>query len=232
MGKLLLRGQAAVLLLLRLGFRRQVPELLLEPPVAVVPGLSLLTMVASAVLHRSGRARAAKHLLQHLVAWGGIPVINESLSNMLEDIGDADHPALLAMTLGMLLDEPLAATIILLMLTGGEALESYAMQRAQTGIHTLLEQEPGTARRMLLDGSTEDVAATDLAPGETIILRNGDSAPVDCTVAAGPSNSVLGLRKPFSQGQETSELQVFEVDESVVTGESLVQVRCRQGWWG
>ena len=32
-------------------------------------------------------------------------------------------------------------------------LEDYAMSRAESGIHELLEQEPGTARRILADGS-------------------------------------------------------------------------------
>ena len=57
---------------------------------------------------------------------------------MLENVGDADHPALLSMSLGLLLNEPVAATLILVMLTGGDALEEFAMNRAQTNIRALL----------------------------------------------------------------------------------------------
>ena len=115
----------------------------------------------------------------------------------------ADHPALISMALGLLLNEPVAAVVILIMLTGGEALEDYAMSRAESGIHELLEREPGTARRVLADGSLEEVQATDLAVGDTVMLRNGDTAPVDCTV----------------ESKEGDEL-VVQVDESVLTGEA------------
>ena len=77
------------------------------------------------------------------------------------------------MALGLLLNEPVAAVVILIMLTGGEALEDYAMSRAESGIHELLEQEPGTARRILADGSMEEVQATDLAVGDSVMLRTG-----------------------------------------------------------
>ena len=55
------------------------------------------------------------------------------------------------MALGLLLNEPVAAVVILIMLTGGEALEDYAMSRAESGIHELLEQEQ-------LSGDTEHLA--------------------------------------------------------------------------
>ena len=115
----------------------------------------------------------------------------------------ADHPALISMALGLLLNEPVAAVVILIMLTGGEALEEYAMTRAESGIHELLEREPGSARRVLADGSLEEVQATDLVVGDAVMLRNGDALPVDCTVE--------------------SEDGLVQVDESVLTGEALPQ---------
>jgi|EP01046_Picozoa_sp_COSAG06_P031482 heavy metal translocating P-type ATPase len=110
------------------------------------------------------------------------------------------------MALGLLLNEPVAAVVILIMLTGGEALEDYAMSRAESGIHELLEREPGSARRVCADGSLEEVQATDLVVGDAVMLRNGDTTPVDCTV----------------EGQDGGTV-VVQVDESVLTGESLPQ---------
>ena len=119
------------------------------------------------------------------------------------------------MALGLLLNEPVAAVVILIMLTGGEALEDYAMSRAESGIHELLEQEPGTARRILADGSMEEVQATDLAVGDSVMLRTGDTTPVDCEV----SESANTTPREGEDGAPGS----FEVDESMLTGEALPQ---------
>ena len=118
------------------------------------------------------------------------------------------------MALGLLLNEPVAAVVILIMLTGGEALEDYAMSRAESGIHELLEQEPGTARRILADGSMEEVQATDLAVGDSVMLRTGDTTPVDCEVSESANTPREG-----EDGAPGS----FEVDESMLTGEALPQ---------
>ena len=107
-GRSLLRRQAAVLALLRLCGKR-LPKRLLEPP--------------AAVLHHLGRPLVAKALLKNVIVWGGLPVLHGSLDRMLENVGDADHPALLSMSLGLLLNEPVAAILIFVMLTGGDALE-------------------------------------------------------------------------------------------------------------
>jgi cation transport ATPase len=118
--------------------------------------------------------------MKYLLAYGSIPVITESLDSMSEDVSEADHPALLAMQFGLVLNEPFAALTILLMLTGGEALEDYAMERAQQGLHTLLEQEPGKAMICLEDGSRVEFDATDVKEGDVVMVREGETAPVDC----------------------------------------------------
>ena len=223
-GRSLLRSQAAVLALLRLCGKR-LPKRLLEPPAVVVPALSLAALVAGAVLHHLGRPLAAKALLKNVIVWGGLPVLHGSLDRMLENVGDADHPALLSMSLGLLLNEPVAATLILVMLTGGDALEEFAMDRAQTNIRALLEQEPGMARRVREDGGVEEVLATDLVPGDALVLRPGDSAPVDCEVqvVAAARTTASEPRHNSGGGGGGGGGQSFEVDESIITGEALPQ---------
>eukprot|EP01047_Picozoa_sp_COSAG01_P044059 COSAG01_NODE_3956_length_5496_cov_105.592737_1_plen_465_part_00 len=218
LGRSLLRSQAAVLALLRLGGKR-LPKRLLDPPAVVVPALSLAALVAGAVLHQLRRPLAAKALLQNVIVWGGLPVLHGSLDRMLENLGDADHPALLSMSLGLLLNEPVAATLILVMLTGGDALEEFAMDRAQTNIRALLEQEPGMARQVREDGGVEQVPATDLVPGDVLVLRPGDSAPVDCEVATART----AASEPRYNSGGGGGGQSFEVDESIITGEALPQ---------
>ena len=51
--------------------------------------------------------------------------------------GEVDVPALISILLGMYLRYYKAAAIILLMVTGGEALENYAMERAGQDLNEL-----------------------------------------------------------------------------------------------
>ena len=90
LAKRLLIRQLVILGLLRIApLRRLVPESILEPPAVVVPAVSVVALVGSAVCSQRGRPALAKAVLHHLVTWGGIPVINESIGQMLEDVGDA-----------------------------------------------------------------------------------------------------------------------------------------------
>lgn len=90
LAKKLLVRQLVVLGLLRIApLRRLLPEKLLDPPAVIVPTVSVVALVSSAIFTRQGRPALAKAIMHHLVCWGGIPVINESIAQMLEDVGDA-----------------------------------------------------------------------------------------------------------------------------------------------
>lgn len=76
---------------------------------------------------------APKHLFALAVALGAAPSLARLVTGK-----DADVPACLAMALGLAMDHVEAASVILLMVTGGEALEDLAMHRAGTALRSLL----------------------------------------------------------------------------------------------
>lgn len=81
--------------------RRLIPKCILEPPTLFVPTLSILSLAGSLLMHRSGRGVLANRIMQYLLAYGSIPVLTESIDAMVEeDIGEADHPAMLSMEFG------------------------------------------------------------------------------------------------------------------------------------
>ena len=90
------------------------------------------------------------------------------------------------------------------MLTGGEALEDYASNRAKSALTALLEQAPQTAHRFSSrqgdkDEAIEDVPAAQVRVGDHLLVRPGEVVPVDA--------KLLSKRGSF--------------DESAITGESL-----------
>ncbi len=116
-----------------------------------------------------------------------------------------DIVAALSMSAALLTGEALAAAVVAVMYSGGTFLESFAEGRARREMHALLARVPRSAARYT-DGRLEDVALDAVAPGDRLLIRQGDVVPVDGTVAS----------------------PVAFVDTSALTGESL-PVRLEHG---
>ncbi len=91
-----------------------------------------------------------------------------------------------------------AATLILFIRVG-KMLEASARGKADDALRALIRLKPITARRLMPGGGEEEVSVSDVAVGDLVRLRPGDSMPVDGVVEEGTSS----------------------VDESSVTGESI-----------
>ena len=72
-----------------------------------------------------------------------------------------------------------AALIVVLMLTGGEALEDYATSRAHREVSALLDRAPRIAHRVAPDGTIAEVPVGEVAVGDLVMVRPGEVVPVD-----------------------------------------------------
>ena len=95
-----------------------------------------------------------------------------------------DIVALLSMGAALLVGEELAAVVVALMYAGGQFLEAYAERHARREMTALLARVPRTAVRHRGDG-LEEVALDLIAPGDRLLIRQGDVVPVDGVVASG-----------------------------------------------
>jgi heavy metal translocating P-type ATPase len=156
---------------------------------------ALLAGLAAWLFFRSGLETA-------IWATGIVPVLLALIFQIAEslrrrEIG-LDVVALLSMGGALLLGETLAGNVVALMYSGGQLLETFAAGRARREMTALLARTPKSAMRYGPSGLEEAAVAT-LAPGDRILVRNGDTLPVDGTVA-----SATAL-----------------LDQSALTGESL-----------
>lgn len=121
------------------------------------------------------------------VAWaaGVIPVLAallvEIVRSLLKGEVGLDIVAALSMSAALLFGETLAAAVVALMYSGGTFLESFAEGRARREMSDLLSRVPRTATRHR-NGALEEVPLDDIAPGDLLLIRQGDVAPVDGTV--------------------------------------------------
>ncbi|MHB1008328.1 MAG: heavy metal translocating P-type ATPase [Propionibacteriaceae bacterium] len=160
---------------------------------------TLAVGVAGLVLMVAGWSTAASWVVGGyalaIAVWQGWSMVRD----LLRGTFGLDVLAVTAITATVLVGDYWAALIVVLMLTGGEALEDYANARAHREISALLERAPRLAHRAGPDGSFVEVPIGDVVPGDLVMVRPGDVVPVDGLLEGEPAS----------------------FDESSVTGESL-----------
>ncbi len=117
----------------------------------------------------------------------GVPVSWKTLRGMLHGEFASDVVAMLAIAGAIGLQQPLAGLVVVLMQTGGEALETYAVARASGAVAALEADAPRHAHRVV--GSVvSDIDAGDAAPGDLLLVRPGELVPCDAQVESGTSH--------------------------------------------
>jgi heavy metal translocating P-type ATPase len=139
------------------------------------------------LLHLTVRSNAAASLWSAGLVLTGTPVVWQTLRGIASGRFAADLVAMLAIVTSLLLGEPLAGLIVVLMQTGGEALERYAQGRASEAVRELEAAAPRIAHRLVADEVT-DVAAETVAVGDVILLRPGELLACDSEVIEGRSH--------------------------------------------
>ncbi len=94
-----------------------------------------------------------------------------------------DIVAALSMSAALNFGETLAAAVVAVMYSGGTFLESFAEGRARREMRDLLSRVPRTATRHR-DGGLEEVPLEAIAPGDRLLIRQGDVVPVDGRIAS------------------------------------------------
>ena len=122
---------------------------------------------------------------------GGVPLVSELFLGALKFKFGADLLGGISIIVSILLGEYLAGAIIVLMLSGGEALESYALSNASSVLSALAKRLPSVAHRRRTDkhDSTdiETVPLAELRVGDAVVVYPHDVAPIDGLVIEGHS---------------------------------------------
>lgn len=125
----------------------------------------------------------------HLPLWialglGGIPLVFELIQKAIHGQFGSDLLAGISIVTSVILGEYLAGTLVVLMLSGGEALEGYAVQSASSVLRALAKRVPAIAHRR--DGATlNDIKLDAVAVGDTLVIHPHEICPVDGTVLEG-----------------------------------------------
>lgn len=159
----------------------------LRAPRGLLAATALLVIAAGLTLQPLAPEWSERLWLGGLVVTG-MPIVFTTIREAREGHWATDVVAVLAIVGAVLLQQPLAGLVIVVMRSGGEALEDYAAARASSALRELEDAAPRIAHRVRDDRATvEDITVGAIAIGDHLLVRPGDVVPCDCAVVDGHS---------------------------------------------
>jgi heavy metal translocating P-type ATPase len=190
---------------------------------SVIAVFSAAAIVAHLAMRFGFHTRPSAYNIPLLATFvfGGIPLVYELLKNLLRREFGSDLLAGISIVTSLLLHEYLAGAIVALMLSGGEALENYALRNASSVLRALAKRMPAVAHRKQ-DSDISDVPLDEVAVGDAIVIYPHEIAPVDGTVIEGHGvmNEAFLTGEPF----EITKAPGAAVLSGAVNGESALTI--------
>ena len=160
--------------------------------------LTLVALTAGAIAGLAGAGAIGRWIWLAGAIAMGLPLVLRTIRGALAGRFATDIVASLSIAGAIALGHPLVALVIVVMQTGGEALEQYAEGRASAAVRELEAAAPRRAN-LIRDGQVVEVPATSVTIGDVLLIRPGDLVPCDGVIISGES----------------------ELDTSSLTGEAL-----------
>lgn len=156
------------------------------------------------------------------LALGGLPLVAGLLRKLLNREFGSDLLGGMSIVTSVILGEYLAGSIIVLMLSGGEALERYALRNASSVLAALARRMPSVAHRQGAADLT-DVPLDDIAVGDTLVIFPHETCPADGVVTEG--HGVMDESYLTGEPFKIAKTRGATVISGAVNGESALTIR-------
>lgn len=151
-----------------------------------------------------------------------VKMFTEMIGKLMNGTWGVDLLAIAAILATNSVGEFWAALVIVLMLTGGEALEDYASKRAQRELTALMARAPKMAR-LKTGKSSKEVPVEKVQVGNIVLVLPGEVIPVDGTIVAGEAfvdeSSLTGESEPVEKTVGN------EVSSGTLNGETPIEIK-------
>jgi heavy metal translocating P-type ATPase len=169
-----------------------------------IPTFAIIGLLVGIIINYVFNNPEAGHWIWFIVlVIGGAPILFETIKGMLRGHFASDLVAMLAITTAIITNEAFPGVIIVIMQSGGKALEDYAFRKATSSLDELMARSPKIASRKINENEIEDVNIEEIRIGDHLVIRSGDLVPVDGTIVS----------------------ETAQIDESALTGEPLSKVK-------
>lgn len=156
-----------------------------------------------------------------LICGGSVLVFRLALGVFHGEFG-SDLLAGISIITSVCLGEYLAGALVVLMLSGGTALEEYAMRRASSVLDALAKRSPQIAHRRQ-GPSMLDIAVSEVRPGDELVVLPHELCPVDGIVIDGHGS----MDESYLTGEpyRISKTPGCEVISGAINGEGALVIR-------
>ncbi|MGZ5059786.1 MAG: heavy metal translocating P-type ATPase [Methylobacter sp.] len=153
---------------------------------------------------------------------GGIPLVYQLGVKLGQGDWGADLLAGMSIITAVLLDEYLAGSLVVLMLSGGVVLESYAVRKASSVLEALSNRMPSLAHRKTGD-QLADISTDQVHIGDTLLVLPHEICPVDGTVLEGSGT----MDESYLTGEPymMSKVSGSQVLSGAINGDSALTIR-------
>jgi heavy metal translocating P-type ATPase len=156
------------------------------------------------------------------LVFGGIPLVLDLAIKLVQREFGSDLLAGISIVTSVVLGEYLAGSLVVLMLSGGGALEAYAVRSASSVLEALARRMPSLAHHKL-DGKVADVPLEKVAIGDTLVVFPHEICPVDGTVVEG--HGVMDESYLTGEPYMMSKTPGSEVLSGAINGEMVLTIR-------
>lgn len=200
---------------------------LIQRKSVLIAALSLAAIAAHLLLRFGTHATPEMARIPLLVTlgFGGLPLLYELMQKLLKREFGSDLLGGISIITSVLLGEYLAGTIIVLMLAGGEALESYALRSASSVLAALAKRVPSVAHRKR-GSEIADVALPQVEVGDQLVIFPHDICPVDGVVIEG--HGVMDESYLTGEPFQITKTSGSPVISGAINGESALTIRATQ----
>jgi heavy metal translocating P-type ATPase len=194
------------------------------PKETYIAGFTLVAIALHLVLRfaTTVHPRIALFPLFAALVIGGAPLVFELVKHLVKREFGSDLLAGVSILTAVLLGQYLVATIVVLMLSGGAALEFYATARASSVLDALAKRVPSIAHKR--DGSTiVDLKLEDIRIGDVLTVLPHEICPVDGEVIEG--HGVMDEAYLTGEPYEISKTPGSQVISGAINGDAALTLR-------
>ena len=153
---------------------------------------------------------------------GGVPQVIELAGKLYRREFGSDLLAGISIITSVVLGEYLVGALVVLMLSGGQTLEAYAVHSASSVLNALARRVPSVAHRRV-DGQLVDVQMVDVAVGDLLLVFPHEYCPVDGTVIEG--HGIMDESYLTGEPYRISKAPGAAVLSGAINGESSLTIR-------
>ncbi|MDX1372899.1 MAG: hypothetical protein R3321_10535, partial [Nitrososphaeraceae archaeon] len=175
-----------------------------------IPIFAILGLISGSIFHLFYNENIGHWIWIGTLIIGGIPIIFGTIRDIMHRRFATDIIAMLAIITAILSNEALPGVVIVIMQSGGKALEDYAFRKVTASLDDLLANSPRQAFRKK-NNIIEEIDVNSINIGDLLVVRPGDLIPIDGHLIIDDNHNTTNVNAV--------------VDESALTGEPIPKTK-------